>query len=477
MNASFLAITLTLVISINTISIVKAIEDVDTPLSLNERYYDLIRDLEYTDESGSQENYRLLVQSIRSLIYQSLLNIPEHEIENVEYDREKALVRYVYGAIGGELDWLLRNKHKGSIDEIEARDLGVERLQRLLRIFPVAISESEANSEDGEVLSYLAGFIVLIEDRKIFITTLKDALNHTPKHRQAPLKGVLRFFGEVEEDSLARFSGERILEFERLFSRFYERARQNYEKGIIGLPMGIQESFLFDDPTGGLEESGIPQAIEGSKYDRFEVVPSSNDDLNILQESWNAIYIDMFALPTEERRELYANLLNVANSMVISLALFPGGGYDLDRGSHDEVMIELLERIFSGEQAALKRAASKDDERDEALDIMKERARSFMAMYPIMDIKAKDAQSGQAEIIVLSIYLARAYNYIPEEITELAKKKLPRWEREQRVPGLLVLAESGDDRAREELETYDSETIRDAKSTFRHIVGRGETRP
>ena len=137
-------------------------------------------------------------------------------------------------------------------------------------------------------------------------------------------------------------------------------------------------------------------------------------------------------------------------------------------------MVDFLETIFLGEQAGLKRAAGRPHEREKALDLMKQRARSFVALYPISDSPHEDARDCDHEIMALSLYLARAYNYIPDDIIDIVRKELPRWTKEQRVPGLLILAEASDEDAQAELENYTSETIRCAKVTFKHIVGRGE---
>lgn len=214
-----------------------------------------------------------------------------------------------------------------------------------------------------------------------------------------------------------------------------------------------------------------------SRYEEVEpenAVTSTGQPTQALREEWNSLYGKMIDAPPDERVKLHDELLETVTSMAINLVMFPDGGTDLDADRSAKVMIDLLETIFLGEQAALKRAAGRPNEREEALGLMKQRTRSFLSLYPIGNYREDRSNECNQEVMVLSLYLARAYNYIPEYVSEIVRNELPRWQKEQRVPGLLVLAAASDEDARAELDDYTSEAIRCATATFRHIVGRGE---
>lgn len=244
----------------------------------------------------------------------------------------------------------------------------------------------------------------------------------------------------------------------------------------VAASLSAETPELSEDPfahgAGNEAARSFDEEVESE-----EATASADEPTQGLWKEWNSLYGRMIDAPPDERVGLHDELLKAVRSMAINLVMFPDGGTDLDADRNAKVMVDFLETIFLGEQAGLKRAAGRPHEREKALDLMKERARSFAALYPIGNGPDVDSGECDQEIMVLSLYLARAYNYIPDEVVEIVRKELPRWAKEQRVPGLLVLAEASDEDAQAELENYTSETIRCAKITFKHIVGRGEMSP
>lgn len=197
-------------------------------------------------------------------------------------------------------------------------------------------------------------------------------------------------------------------------------------------------------------------------------------DIAALTDGYERILVAIGDAPEKDRSRLYEKLREHATAMACATALSPNGDNALDKTGSDRVLVDLVYGAFSANQVHLQRVIAHTKDGERAVAIMPDRARSLTAVFPVCSSTSDNPVALRSpafsECVYFMQYLARAYPVIPESLVKEVRQQMPRWEGEQRIPGLLVLSENGDAVAKAELDRFTSESAQKLGIAFRVLV-------
>jgi hypothetical protein len=199
-----------------------------------------------------------------------------------------------------------------------------------------------------------------------------------------------------------------------------------------------------------------------------------NSDIESLTEAYQKIENAIRNAPEEERPKLYDKLREHVNVMVFGLAYQPEGSDTIKAETSDAILVDFVYSAFGADQMHLERAIIHTNDREKAIAAMPDRARCLVGLFPI----CRSASGSEVAVrtpafherVLVVQYLANAYLHIPASLVESVKSQMSRWRGEERIPGLLILAESGDGDAKAELEGFPSKSADGLKKVFRAII-------
>ncbi|MBA4150736.1 MAG: hypothetical protein H0X66_21695 [Verrucomicrobia bacterium] len=206
----------------------------------------------------------------------------------------------------------------------------------------------------------------------------------------------------------------------------------------------------------------------------------TNSDIESLTEAYGEVAAAIAKVPEADRPKLYDNLREQVSSMAFDLGWTPDGSDTIKAERSDRILVDFVYTAFTADQGHLGRAIIHTQDRERAVAVMPDRAQCLIALFPI----CRSASGGPVDVhsttfserVLLVQYLARAYRFIPDALVEAVRPQMQRWTGEDRIPGLLVLAESNDAEATTELERLTSESARRVKSVFRSIIDSAKKR-
>jgi len=186
--------------------------------------------------------------------------------------------------------------------------------------------------------------------------------------------------------------------------------------------------------------------------------------IKALSETFDKMVAEIDKAPQTKKPKLYDELREQVSAMVFGLAYGPDGIDTNNTSRSDEILVDFVYGVFTADQAHLERAIIHAGGKEEAIGVMPARVRCVASVYPVGS--CRDC----CERVYFLQYLARAHRYIPDSLPEIVGAQMARWKGDDRVPGLLVLAESGDLSAKTELNSLTSENAEKLKRLFRHII-------
>ncbi len=205
-----------------------------------------------------------------------------------------------------------------------------------------------------------------------------------------------------------------------------------------------------------------------------------NSDIESLTEAYGKVADSIAKAPEADRPKLYDKLREQVSGMAFGLGWIPDGSDTIKTERSDRILVDFVYSAFTADQGHLDRAIIHTKDRERAVAVMPDRAKCLIALFPVCRPAAGGATDCDSvtfsERVYLVQYLARAYRFIPDSLVESVRPQMSRWAGEDRIPGLLILAESGDADAKTELERLTSESARKVKSVFRHIVDSAKKR-
>jgi hypothetical protein len=184
--------------------------------------------------------------------------------------------------------------------------------------------------------------------------------------------------------------------------------------------------------------------------------------------------------PEAERSKLYDDLREQVSAMAFGLAYVPEGSDTIKPDKSDEILLDFVYGAFTADQGHLERVMIHTNDREKAIAAMPDRARCLVGLFPV----CRTASGGEVEVhtpafrerVLLVQYLANAYEHIPDSLVESVRSQMSRWQGEDRIPGLLVLAERGDAAARAEVEQFASKSARGVRKLFRSMIDHARKR-
>jgi hypothetical protein len=199
-----------------------------------------------------------------------------------------------------------------------------------------------------------------------------------------------------------------------------------------------------------------------------------NSDIESLTKACWKVKDAIKNAPEEERPKLYDCLREHVGAMAFGFAYAPEGSDSIKTAKSDAILVDLVYSAFTADQAHLERAIIHTNDREKAISVMPDRAGCLLGLFPICrsipgsEVAVDTPAFGERVLVVQ--YLARAYLHISDSLVESVRPQMSRWRGEERIPGLLVLAESGDEDARAELEGFTSKLAGGLKKLFRGVI-------
>lgn len=202
-----------------------------------------------------------------------------------------------------------------------------------------------------------------------------------------------------------------------------------------------------------------------------------NSEIESLSEAFGKVAAAIAKAPEADRSKLYDKLRKQVNTMAFTMGAFPDGADTIKSERSDEILVDLVYGAFKVDQSHLERAIIHTKDRELAVSTMQDRARCLIALFPI----CRSATGGGGDVQSLAFfergalvqYFAEAYRFIPDSLVESIRPQMPRWRGEDRIPGLLVMTETGNADARAELEHFTSQSAHRLKTCFR-VFSRSE---
>lgn len=200
-----------------------------------------------------------------------------------------------------------------------------------------------------------------------------------------------------------------------------------------------------------------------------------NSDIESLSEAYGKIEDAIAKAPEADRPKLYDKLREQVSAMTFGLGYTPDGSDTIKTDRSNKILWDFVYSAFRSDQGHLERAIIHTKDKARAIAVMPDRARCLIALFPL-DRSAADDTRYWGERLQMVQYLADAYRFIPDSLVDSVRPQMPRWTGEDRIPGLLVLAEHEDADAKAELERLHSKSARNMKSVFRLIVDSAKKR-
>lgn len=172
--------------------------------------------------------------------------------------------------------------------------------------------------------------------------------------------------------------------------------------------------------------------------------------------------------PVAERPKLYDRLREQVSMMAGVLVMYPDGTNHLETARSDKVLIDFVYGVFTSEQCHLASVCRHTADKKQAIELMAPRAKSLISIFPLR--VSEDTSDCCSEAFFFTQFLAYVYPYIPEHLADLVRQNMSRWKGDDRVPGLLVLTESGDRDAAKTLDASKTQEVETLKVLFRRKV-------